>query len=85
MKDSQNGFDNSGQSLGFAWTSALSSEFSPQISFQHWPIRDARWIGTFDPTNAEYTTINYENIQHGLNVIRKIVDLYAGHPAVRID
>jgi glucan 1,3-beta-glucosidase len=60
----------------------LSSEFSPQISFQHWPIRDARWIGTFDPTTAEYTTINYENIQHGLKVIQKIVDLYSGHPAV---
>ena len=82
MKDSQNGFDNSGQTLGFAWTSALNSEFSQQVTFEHWPIRDARWIGTFDPSTAEYTNINYENIQHGLKVISEIVDRYAGHPAV---
>lgn len=82
MKDSQNGFDNSGQALGFAWTSALSSEFAQQLTFEHWPVRDARWVGTFDPATAEYTSINYENIQHGLKVIAKIVELYSGHPAV---
>jgi glucan 1,3-beta-glucosidase len=82
MKDSQNGFDNSGQALGFAWTSALSSEFSDQLSFEHWPIRDARWIGTFDVNTATYSSINYENILHGLKVTKKIVERYAGHPAV---
>lgn len=82
MKDSQNGFDNSGQALGFRWTSALNSEFSHQLTFEHWPIRDARWVGTFDPETAQYSSINYENIRHGLKVVQKIVDLYAGHPAV---
>uniref|UniRef100_A0A7S2YSP1 Glycoside hydrolase family 5 domain-containing protein n=1 Tax=Entomoneis paludosa TaxID=265537 RepID=A0A7S2YSP1_9STRA len=82
MKDSQNGFDNSGQALGFQWTSALSAEYVDQISFQHWPIRDAKWMGTFDQDKAEYSYINRENIKHSLAVIQEIVDRYAGHPAV---
>lgn len=82
MKDSQNGFDNSGQALGFSWTSALNSEFSDQLTFEHWPVRTARWIGEFDQNTASYSSINYENIRHGLKVIQKIVDLYSGHPAV---
>ena len=53
-----------------------------QVSFQHWPIRDARWLGTFDQSTASYPNINYDNIQHALDVIQNIVDRYAGHPAV---
>jgi len=82
MKDSQNGFDNSGQQRGFGWTSALSSEFTDQITFQHWPLRTADWIGTFDPKTATYSSINHENIRHGLDVISEVVNRYAGHPAV---
>lgn len=82
MKGSQNGFDNSGQTLGFQWTSALNVYPAGLTTFEHWPIRSAEWIGTFNPTKMEYTNINYGNIQHALDVITKIVDLYAGHPAV---
>lgn len=82
MKDSQNGFDNSGQSMGFKWTTALNSEYAEQQSFEHWPIRDARWIGTFDQESGSYSSINYENIQHSLDVIELIVDRYRMHPAV---
>jgi glucan 1,3-beta-glucosidase len=70
IKDSQNGFDNSGQSMGFAWTSALSSEFAGFTTFEHWPIRTARWMGEFDTSKASYESINYGNIQHALDVIR---------------
>jgi hypothetical protein len=38
MKDSQNGFDNSGQAMGFEWTSALNSEFSGLTTFEHWYV-----------------------------------------------
>jgi hypothetical protein len=38
MKDSQNGFDNSGQAMGFEWTSALNSEFSGLATFEHWYV-----------------------------------------------
>ncbi|KAG7363490.1 cellulase glycosyl hydrolase family 5 protein [Nitzschia inconspicua] len=82
LKDSQNGFDNSGQAMGFKWTTAIKNEFTTDISFEHWPIRDARWIGTFDQENANYSSINFDNIQHSLDVIEIIVDKYKGHPAV---
>ena len=81
-RDSQNGFDNSGQALGFEWTSALSREFVDQLTFQHWPIRDARWMGHFDHVTATYPSINFDNIQHSLDVIAAIADRYAGHPAI---
>mmetsp|Transcript_9869 Transcript_9869/g.20524 ORF Transcript_9869/g.20524 Transcript_9869/m.20524 type:complete len:111 (-) Transcript_9869:144-476(-) len=83
MKDSQNGFDNSGQAMGFQWTTALNSEYITEQTFEHWPIRDARWIGSFDQEKAEYTSINYENIQHSLEVIEAIVQRYKSHPAVQ--
>ena len=79
---SQNGFDNSGQAVGFAWTTALSSEYVHDTTFEHWPIRTAEWVGTFDPLTASYTSINYTNIEHSLQVLREIVNRYAGHPAV---
>ena len=81
-KDSQNGFDNSGQTLGFQWTSGLSTYPRDLTTFQHWPIRAANWIGDFDAQNINYTTINHDNINHSLRVIQKIVDRYHDHPAV---
>ncbi len=82
MKGSQNGFDNSGQSEGFAWTSKLNTVPAGDVTFEHWPIRSAGWIGTFHPETATYTDINRGNIQHGLDVIQAIVDRYHSHPAV---
>jgi glucan 1,3-beta-glucosidase len=82
MRDSQNGFDNSWQAMGLAWTTTLNSEFAGLTTFEHWPIRTAKWIGTFDPNTATYSNINYDNIQHALKVLEKIVQRYAGHPAV---
>lgn len=81
-KDSQNGFDNSGQSLGFQWTSGLSTYPRDLTTFQHWPIREANWMGKFDSKAINYTSINHDNIKHSLDVIEGIVDRYAGHPAV---
>lgn len=81
-KDSQNGFDNSGQSLGFQWTSGLNKYPRDLTTFQHWPIREANWIGDFDPVALEYTSVNRANIEHSLRVIETIVEMYSGHPAV---
>jgi len=83
MKDSQNGFDNSGQAMGFQWTTALNNEFTQDHTFEHWPIRDARWLGTFDQDTASYSSINYDNINHSLEVIQNIVDRYRMHPGVQ--
>ena len=35
LKDSQNGFDNSGQAMGFQWTTALNQEFTSDHTFEH--------------------------------------------------
>mmetsp|Transcript_49478 Transcript_49478/g.120105 ORF Transcript_49478/g.120105 Transcript_49478/m.120105 type:complete len:759 (-) Transcript_49478:186-2462(-) len=82
LKDSQNGFDNSGQARGFQWTTAIGYEYASDHTFQHWPIRTAEWMGKFNYANASYPDINYGNIQHALDVIQIIVDRYKGHPAV---
>ena len=71
-----------GQSVGFRWTSALNRDFANQLSFEHWPIRSAAWVGDFDPETISYKSVNKANIQHGLDVIEKIVERYSGHPAV---
>jgi glucan 1,3-beta-glucosidase len=68
--------------MGFAWTSALSSEFAGLTTFEHWPIRTANWMGIFDPKTVSYPEINYANIQHALDVIDLIVQRYGNHPAV---
>jgi glucan 1,3-beta-glucosidase len=82
VRGSQNGFDNSGQSQGFEWTSILNTEPAGLVTFEHWPIRTAEWMGTFDRVTGQYTDINRDNIQHALDVIAIIVDLYADHPMV---
>ena len=81
-KDSQNGFDNSGQTLGFRWTSGLSTYPRGLTTFQHWPIRSANWMGEFEVHTLNYTSINYDNIEHSLSVIQNLVDMYHDHPAV---
>eukprot|EP00584_Thalassiosira_punctigera_P026548 CAMPEP_0172579318 /NCGR_PEP_ID=MMETSP1067-20121228/139187_1 /TAXON_ID=265564 ORGANISM="Thalassiosira punctigera, Strain Tpunct2005C2" /NCGR_SAMPLE_ID=MMETSP1067 /ASSEMBLY_ACC=CAM_ASM_000444 /LENGTH=261 /DNA_ID=CAMNT_0013372033 /DNA_START=174 /DNA_END=956 /DNA_ORIENTATION=- len=45
QRDSQNGFDNSGMSANFQWTSGLSTYPRDLTTFQHWPIRAANWMG----------------------------------------
>jgi len=82
QKGSQNGFDNSGQSAKVTWTSIASSLPIGQTTFEHWPIRTASWVGTFNRTNKTYSEINYDNINHSLDVIRSIVQRYKDHKAV---
>lgn len=82
MKGSQNGFDNSGQAMGFKWTSALNTEPAGLVTFEHWPIRTAEWMGKFDLESIAYPEINRDNIKHSLEVIEEIVTMYSGHPAL---
>lgn len=82
QKGSQNGFDNSGQSARLEWTSIASSLPIGQTTFEHWPIREASWVGTFNRSNKTYSEINYDNINHSLDVIRAIVQKYKDHHAI---
>ena len=43
MKDSQNGFDNSGQALHVKWTTVTSQGQGTSRIFEHWPLRAAGW------------------------------------------
>lgn len=82
MKGSQNGFDNSGQSMGMQWTSSINVYPRGLTTFQHWPIRNAAWMGKFDVHTLKYPEINRANIQHSLDVLEAIAMRYSGHPAV---
>jgi len=82
VKGSQNGFDNSGQTRGFEWTSFQNPVMNNDVTFEHWPIRSAGWMGTFDPESAAYTHINHENIRHTLETVDIIVKKYASHPSI---
>ena len=82
MKGSQNGFDNSGQAMGFQWTTKLNTEPANLVTFEHWPIRTAEWMGQFDLDSTSYPEINHDNLKHSLEVIEILVKTYSGHPAV---
>jgi glucan 1,3-beta-glucosidase len=71
MKGSQNGFDNSGR----AW----NVEWSDENNFEHWGVQAAEWLGTWE--NNEYTSINYDNIQWGIDVAAGLLDKWGNHPA----
>ena len=77
MKGSQNGFDNSGQTLGLEWTDA--------DNFVHWPIERADWMGDFDLESWSYTTIYADKdrgVQWSLDVVKGLMDRYGRHPAL---
>ena len=76
VKGSQNGFDNSGQSMGLKWTSIAQIVPIATSTFMHWPIREANWIGEWDRLHSNYSSISHANLQHTLGVIEKIVDRY---------
>mmetsp|Transcript_20637 Transcript_20637/g.30691 ORF Transcript_20637/g.30691 Transcript_20637/m.30691 type:complete len:759 (-) Transcript_20637:123-2399(-) len=83
MKDSQNGFDNSGKASALQWTSAFSKwPEGETATFLHWPIRTAEWLGKFNFSSFSYPTINQANIDHALTAVTNLVDRYKNHPAV---
>jgi len=82
MKDSQNGFDNSGMAADLEWTSVSAQETEGITTFEHWPIRAAHWVGKFDRATNSYPEINQENMAHALRVVEAIVAKYKSYPAV---
>ena len=76
VKDSQNGFDNSGQTKNIVWTNKRNDNYIGSSTFEHWTIRNAEWIGQFNSSTSTYDTINQDNIDRILNVIYLIVNKY---------
>ncbi|KAF1327794.1 putative exo-1,3-beta-glucanase, partial [Globisporangium splendens] len=79
---SQNGFDNSGKSSTVKWTSIASTQPIGSTTFEHWPIRTAEWVGTFDTANHNYSSINYDNLNQSLTAVTEIITRYANNPAI---
>ncbi|KAG6611681.1 putative glucan 1,3-beta-glucosidase [Phytophthora cinnamomi] len=79
---SQNGFDNSGKSSSVKWTSIASTQPVGTTTFEHWPIRQAEWAGTFDVETHNYTSINYANLNHSIVAVEAIINRYKGHKAI---
>ena len=79
---SQNGFDNSGRSMLVEWTSNLTMYPAGLVTFEHWPVRTAHWLGPYDVYSNTYPSINWAHIMHSLDTIRIITERYKNHPAV---
>ena len=72
LKDSQNGFDNSGQALNVVW--------DDESNFRHWSIEAANWMGEWN--GYEYVSINYDNINWGINNVIALMERWGSHPAL---
>lgn len=72
LKDSQNGFDNSGKASDVVW--------SDETHFKHWSIENASWMGHWN--GQKYDWINTENIQWGVDNVTKLMNMWGRHPAV---
>ncbi|ETO73444.1 hypothetical protein F442_10431 [Phytophthora nicotianae P10297] len=79
---SQNGFDNSGKSSNVKWTSIASTQPVGTTTFEHWPIRQAEWAGTFDVENHNYSSINYANLNHSIVAVEAIINRYKDNKAI---
>lgn len=82
MIGSQNGFDNSGKAMDMRWTSKINTYPANLVTFEHWNIRTASWLGDFNRDTFEVDEINYGHIAHSLDVLSEIVHRYRYHDAV---
>lgn len=73
MKDSQNGFDNSGMTSEMRW--------SDDTHFSHWPNAKADWIGDWDVDAGKYTRINTANVEWSLKNSADLLVKWGSHPA----
>ena len=71
VKDSQNGYDNSGLAKNL-----VLKKKDNILYFSHWNTRKADWIGDFNITTKTYNNINYDNIYFTLNVLKNIIERY---------
>jgi len=73
MKDSQNGFDNSGQARKVVW--------ADENNFNHWDHQEADWMGTFDNSTQKWA-VNSANISRAVAIVQGLLDKWGMHPAV---
>ena len=85
-KKSQNGFDNSGETMRVKWTQVSSQGPEAITTFEHWPVRAADWLGPFDETKASYgdspLPTDMLTFNHSLRVVENLVMRHKDSPAV---
>lgn len=69
LKDSQNGFDNSGKANKVVWNNATN--------FDHWDYNAGEWMGKWN--GSGYDSINYENIQWAFDNVELLLQKYGHH------
>ena len=72
MKNSQNGFDNSGQARNVEWTD--------DTHFKHWSISVANWQGEFHGDTGKYD-IDWDNFNRSVQVMEDLLKKWGSHPA----
>ena len=58
LKDSQNGYDNSGKASDIVWLNSTH--------FRHWKYLAARWFGDWNFETKSYNHINFGSVKWGL-------------------
>jgi len=71
MKDSQNGYDNSGKTTQVTWSD----------DFHYTHKVEAHFWGPWNEKMKKYDYINEENLQWGLDVHESLLKKYGSHPA----
>lgn len=74
MKDSQNGFDNSGKGSDFVWTD--------EDHFLHWENQAAHWIGDWDAESKTYKNVRTDHIDWALEVARGYLEEFGHHKSL---
>ena len=81
VKGSQNGFDNSGQTLDVQIVNKNDND-NDTIHFKHWEIRAANWIGPFDLNSKSYPLLDMDSINHSKMVLLHIIRKYYNYPGL---
>ena len=75
VKDSQNGFDNSGVSNYTTWTD--------ENNFVHWDHAWGEWLGPVNPDDGcSLLSVNQDNIDWAKDTVQGLLDTWGNHPAV---
>lgn len=73
MKDSQNGFDNSGRATQLNWIN--------ETHYVHWPTRSSFWLGHWNLTTGAYDQLYPENVKRSIRISIDILKKWGRHPA----
>ncbi len=72
IKDSQNGFDNSGKASNVEWVD--------ETHFKHWSISAGNWMGHWNGWG--YDSINYDHITWAVDNCVALMNRWGHHPAL---